>query len=166
MRKLFTFLFAALMSVGMWAEPIVVTWNNPDISGSGKSFTKDGVTITCGGIDWGYPDFYGDGTFTTDLGNFTKIEVTADMCDMSGEGWESDDDQMTWTGNATSVSFHGGMYIISSIVFTIEPKGSTPTAIENTNLKSEIKNHKLIKDGQLIIEQNGKTYNVQGLEVR
>ena len=70
MRKIFTFLCAALMSVGMWAEPITVTWTRADIlhKGSGNSFTKDGVTVTCGGIDWNYPDFSGNGTFTTDLG--------------------------------------------------------------------------------------------------
>ena len=28
--------------------PVTVTWNNNDITGSGKSFTKDGVTITAG----------------------------------------------------------------------------------------------------------------------
>ena len=72
MRKLFTFLCAALMSVGMWAEPITVTWNNDDISGSGNSFTKDGVTLTCGmNIDWDDKTFLDGGTFTTNLGNFT-----------------------------------------------------------------------------------------------
>jgi hypothetical protein len=41
-----------------------------------------------------------------------------------------------------------------------------PTAIENTNLKSEIKNHKLIKDGMLLILRDGRTYNASGAVVK
>ena len=127
MRKLFTFLFAALMSVGMWAEPITVTWNSYDMPSSGSSFTKDGVTLTC---DIDDSDLYGPGTFTTDLGNFTKIEVTAyQACIIEATGgWSGNTDQMTWTGNAASVSWDGSIYGFSSdvtIVFTIEP-ASTP----------------------------------------
>ena len=129
MRKIFTILCAALMSVGMWAEPITVTWNNSDISGSGNSFTKDGVTITCGmNIDWDDKTFLDGGTFTTNLGNFTKIEVTAGDCGISGEGWSGSSAQKTWTGNAASVSYSGeimGMEDGVTFVFTIEP-ASTP----------------------------------------
>ena len=127
MRKIFTLLFAALMSVGMWAEPITVTWNSYDMPSSGSSFTKDGVTLTC---DIDDSDLYGPGTFTTDLGNFTKIEVTAyQACIIEATGgWSGNTDQMTWTGNAASVSWDGSIYGFSSdvtIVFTIEP-ASTP----------------------------------------
>ena len=127
MRKILTFLFAALMSAGMWAEPITVTWNNDDISGSGNSFTKDGVTLTCGmNIDWDDKTFLDGGTFTTNLGNFTKIEVTAGDCGISGEGWSGSSAQKTWTGNAASVSYSGeimGMEDGVTFVFTIEPAG-------------------------------------------
>ncbi len=127
MRKIFTFLFAALMSVGMWAEPITVTWNNDDISGSGNSFTKDGVTLTCGmNIDWDDKTFLAGGTFTTNLGNFTNIVVTAGDCGISGEGWSGSSAQKTWTGNAASVSYSGEiMGIVDGVtfVFTIEPAG-------------------------------------------
>ena len=127
MRKLFTFLFAALMSVGMWAEPITVTWNSYDMPSSGSSFTKDGVTLTC---DIDDSDLYGPGTFTTDLGNFTQIVVSAyQACIIEATGgWSGNTDQMTWTGNAASVSWDGSIYGFSSdvtIVFTIEP-ASTP----------------------------------------
>lgn len=131
MRKIFTFLCAALMSVGMWAEPITVTWNSYDMpsSGSGKSFTKDGVTITCGGIEWEDLDFYNGGTFTTDLGNFTKIEVYAGMVTSPlGEGWSGNSERQTWTGNASSVSFSGEFMSAGeevNLTFTIEP-ASTP----------------------------------------
>ena len=133
MRKIFTLLFAALMSVGMWAEPITVTWNSYDLPSSGSSFTKDGVTVTC---DIDDSDLYGPGTFTTDLGNFTQIVVSAyDACyiDATG-GWSGNTDQMTWTGNAASVSWDGSIYGFSgdvTFVFTIEP-ASTPEPAEVT----------------------------------
>ena len=100
---------------------ITVTWNNDDITGSGPSFTKDGVTITAGSIDFSYKDFIGGGTFTTTLGNFTKIEVTTDGWYASGTGWSGS----TWTGNASSVSFSGEIMGYGGgnlkFVFTIEP---------------------------------------------
>lgn len=106
---------------------ITVTWNNDDITGSGKSFTKDDVTITCGrNIDFNNKNFWNGGTFTSTLGNFTKIEVTADdVSDLSGTSWSGNGTKKTWTGNASSVSFSGdisgnGMGN-TKFVFTIEP---------------------------------------------
>ena len=105
------------------AGPITVTWNGADITGSGfgTTFTKDGVTITAGDIEFDEKNFIGGGTFTTTLGNFTKIEVTTDGWYASGTGWSGS----TWTGNASSVSFSGeimgyGGYNLK-FVFTIEP---------------------------------------------
>ncbi len=102
--------------------PITVTWNNNDITGSGKSFTKDGVTITANSIDFEDKVFTGPGTFTTTLGNFTKIEVTTEYCDELGSGWSGS----TWTGNASSVSFIGDINDMgmgnTKFVFTIVPK--------------------------------------------
>lgn len=108
------------------APPITVTWNTDDITGSGNSFTKDGVTITAGSIDFDEKQFEENGTFTTTRGNFTKIEVvvTNGFCDVSGTGWSGDEDKRTWTGNASSVSFIGDIYGDGNgikFVFTIEP---------------------------------------------
>ena len=105
------------------AGPITVTWNGADITGTGggKSFTKDGVTITADDIEFMDKNFIGGGTFTTTLGNFTKIEVTTEGWYASGTGWSGS----TWTGNASSVSFSGDIYGMSfgniKFVFTIEP---------------------------------------------
>lgn len=95
-----------------------VTWNASDITsqGSTTSFTKDGVTITAGIINFDYKNFLGGGTFTTTLGNFTKIEVSA-TTKPSGTGWSGG----TWTGTASnSVAFSGYIEGMSKIVFTIE----------------------------------------------
>ena len=41
-----------------------------------------------------------------------------------------------------------------------------PTAISQTNQKSKIKNQKVIKDGQLLILHDGKSFNAVGQEVK
>ena len=105
------------------AKTITVTWNGADITGTGggTSFTKDGVTITAGDIEFMDKNFLNGGTFTTTLGNFTKIEVTTDGWYASGTGWSGS----TWTGNASSVSFSGEIMGYGGdnlkFVFTIEP---------------------------------------------
>lgn len=97
-----------------------VTWNADDITdqGSVTSFTKGGVTITAGSIDFDHKDFADGGTFTTTLGNFTKIEVSASS-NPSGTGWSGG----TWTGTASnSVSFTGNIMGAGeglTLVFTI-----------------------------------------------
>ena len=107
--------------------PVTVTWNKSDIvnQGSSNSFTKDGVTITAGNIDWNSTNFMSGGTFTTTLGNFTKIEITGEsLIEFSGTGWSGSNGKRTWEGTASnSVPFSG--YIISmggdyNFVFTIE----------------------------------------------
>ena len=110
---------------------ITVTWNKDDITGTGygTSFTKDGVTITAEDIDFEYKNFMHGGTISTTLGNFTKIEVTADdIHEFSGTGWSGSNKKQTWTGTpASSVSFSGdimGMVPLDGNVkfeFTIEP---------------------------------------------
>ena len=122
-----------MTATGAWAT-ITVTWNNDDITGSGNSFTKDGVTITAGMINFVLKDFYQGGTFTTTLGNFTKIEVTADdVYDVSGTGWSGSDTKKTWTGNASSVPFSGAIYGNGAgntkFVFTIEPATVAVTGV-------------------------------------
>ena len=116
----------ATCAVTVTPATITVTWNNNDITGTwGKSFTKDGVTITAGMIDFEDKNFMDGGTFSTTLGNFTKIEVSSGYCGASGTGWSGSSSSMTWTGNASSVSFSGefmGMGMGNTkLVFTIEP---------------------------------------------
>ena len=92
-----------------------VTWNPSDIVPEhpwDDFFTKDGITITAATCDFDQISFWGGGTFTTTLGNFTKIEISADYAgDVSGTGWTNDGWQSaTWTGNAASVSFSGDIW--------------------------------------------------------
>lgn len=104
------------------ATTTIVTWNGSDITGGNNgdtSFTKDSVTITAGGIRFDEKVFYGGGTFTTTLGNFTKIEITTGSGPVTwfGDGWS----EGTWTGIASnSVAYSEYIDGISKIVFTIE----------------------------------------------
>jgi hypothetical protein len=133
-KKRFISMLVLLMTAvtGAWAT-ITVTWNNDDITGRGNSFTKDGVTITAGMIDFNFKNFLRGGTFTTDLGNFTKIEVTAqDFPQFSGTGWSGSNTKQTWTGNASSVSFSGAIRSMGkdiNFVFTIEPPTVAVTGV-------------------------------------
>ena len=117
----------AIQDAGTTATTTTVTWTGNDITnqGSDTSFTKDGVTITAVDIDFNDKTFENGGTFTTTLGNFTKIAVSANDAPV-GEGWSGG----TWTGTAfnsvwtgtasNSVAFTGNIGGISTIVFTIE----------------------------------------------
>ena len=104
----------------------VVTINQSDWGWS-SSFTKDGVTVSASRIDPNYGDLMSPGTFSTTLGNFTKIVVTTFDCSASGTGWSGSGSSMTWAGTpASTVSFSGeftGMgQTQTTIVCTIVPK--------------------------------------------
>ena len=105
----------------------VVTINQSDWgSGFVQSFTKDGVTVSAGMIDPMDGNLMDGGSFSTTLGNFTKIVVTTEYCGASGTGWSGSHSSMTWTGTpASTVSFSGEFMGVGSnqttIVCTIVP---------------------------------------------
>ena len=105
----------------------VVTINQSDWgSGWNPSFTKDGVTVSASMIDPHDGNLMGGGTFSTTLGNFTKIVVTAAHCAASGTGWSGGSSSKTWAGTpASTVSFSGDFMGFgmtqTTIVCTIEP---------------------------------------------
>lgn len=145
----------------------VVTITDSDFPAWGESFTKDGVTVSAEMIDGIYGNISGPGSFSTTLGNFTKIEVNAMDVNISGEGWSGNWEKMTWTGNASSVSFTGdinGEEEGVTLKFTIEPSGDE-TAVDNIQI-DKAQSTKLIRNGMLLIEKNGKIYNVMGAEVK
>ena len=106
----------------------VVTINQSDWGdGYSGSFTKDGVTVSAEIIDSQDGNLMGGGTFSTTLGNFTKIVVTTLSCSASGTGWSGSRSSMTWAGTpASTVSFSGEFMgrgrTQTTIVCTIEPK--------------------------------------------
>ena len=120
---------ASAVAVTVTVATITVTWNSFPTSGFGTSFSQDGITLTAEMIDWEYGGIeaqYEDGKFTSTVGNFTKIEITADHLS-SWSGWTKSGNKATWTGNASNVTFRSSNYWdqtidgLSSIVFTIQP---------------------------------------------
>ena len=107
---------------------ITVTINQSDWGSDwNSSFTKDGVTVSAGMIDPLDGNLMDGGTFSTTLGNFTKIVVTTTDSNVSGTGWSGGGSSMTWAGTpASTVSFSGefmGMgQTQTTIVCTIVPK--------------------------------------------
>ena len=174
MKKHLLSIFALLLmaATGAMAQTITVTWNNSDITGRwGETFTKGGVTVTAQRIDFNDKDFAGPGTFTTTLGNFTKIEVTASN-NVSGAGWSGDGNKKTWTGNASSVSFSGdfmGFVLFGGgnikFVFTIE--GTTAVNEVKADGAQVAGKKKFFKDGKLVIEDaNGNKFNTAGAQMK
>ena len=105
---------------------ITVTINQSDWGGWNTPITKDGVTVSAGMIDPHDGNLMDGGTFSTTLGNFTKIVVTTADSHASGTGWSGSYSSMTWTGTpASTVSFSGdfmGMGMTqTTIVCTIVP---------------------------------------------
>ena len=104
------------------ANTITVTFST---STDGKTINKDGVT--CNNSFDSYNNLFMGGTFSTTLGNFTRIVVTAQDTKRVGmdrdrnpiAGWSNN----TWTGNASSVNFGAimGNNNDVTIVFTITP---------------------------------------------
>jgi len=130
MRKIFTFLFAALMSVGMFAT--TVTWDAATIAAlnleAGGEFTKDNVKLTVNtGASVSGGNFYGNSSkaFTFSLTNdqaIYSIVVTSSSHSVDAAGWkEPSSTAATWIGNATSVDYGYSFSGVSSIVFTIGP---------------------------------------------
>ena len=139
MKKIFTFLFAALMSVGMFAT--TVTWNSSTFSSidlfDGQSITQDGVTLTVldgmiAGWDGNWMGNSSDASFkfSTSLGNFTRIEITGDIRELGGSGWTQTSPGAVWTGDANETTF--GMYFrdVTQIVFTIEEPAPTTYTLQ------------------------------------
>ena len=105
----------------------VVTINQSDWGGWDTPITKDGVTVSARMIDPHDGNLMEGGSFSTTLGNFTKIVVTTFDCHASGTGWSGGGSSMTWAGTpASTVSFSGNFMGLgetqTTIVCTIVPK--------------------------------------------
>ena len=127
----------------MTKAPTIIKWTSSDFPSSSEgsegpssanSFAKYGITMSVSRtIDFGHMVFEGNGTFTSTVGNFTKIEVTAKIIDNMGSGWTvtnlEGSMKATWTGTASSIVNFGngdsecviiGEDVPVTMVFTLE----------------------------------------------
>ncbi|MBQ8099742.1 MAG: Ig domain-containing protein [Paludibacteraceae bacterium] len=140
-KKIFTLFLALVAAAGFsWAET-TVTWDSNTLSSinirNGESFTEGDVTVTvldgkiAGTSKWTGNSVEASFKFSTSLGNFTKIEITAEIRGLGGSGWTQASPGAVWTGDANETIY--GMYFknVSQIVFTI---GDAATAVTGVTL--------------------------------
>lgn len=113
-----------------------VIWKDMNNSGT-STYSQDGVMLTPS-TDFAHFENYfypeGDNTFTSTLGNFTKIEIFCAYSD-DIDGWTKElTDQvysdgliykLTWTGDAESITLHNDVSGIQSIKFVISESGAS-----------------------------------------
>ena len=175
MRKIFTFLFAALMSVGMFAQETTVVFaaNNKTVE---RTVTLP-HTFKCSwdnGMDGPdeldiiihelYNDYY-----------YCNSNMNASGSDQVEVGTEEapKNDYITIKGVFEGTATVTGDYFdwitgeegAHNYSITISIKGATPSAVENVQT-NQVQGTKILRDGMLLIERNGKLYNATGAEVK
>ena len=165
----------------------VRAWRDGDGNIEHTNNSRDGITVTFDGpgkyCGFSYDEIYfykADArlTFTSTVGDISRIEISGTQVrTVYPDGWtwvpEEQVDvsyyrgKLIWEGTPVAAVVMNGsdetidIKDISQIVFTIN---GTPTAIRNIS-QGQSQPRKLIKDGQLLIKHNEKTYNAAGIEV-
>lgn len=122
-KKLLSMLALLCLTVASaWgAKTVTITYDDLYYGIMGHSCTIDCVTLkVTERLEPGYIEGYPI-TIKTSDGNFTRIEISADVISISGDGWEESTKKRTWTGNASSVSCNGLIRNNITIRCTIEP---------------------------------------------
>ena len=145
MKKLFSLLALALLTMSAWGETIV-TFTPGDPAGTTTAdktpdeMASDGITVSCDNAAFGRTDNYrfyagSTATITSTVGNITKIEITCTATGTNNYGpgnstytegtYTTEGTVGTWTGEATTVQFTTSKQIrCTKIVFTIDDGGS------------------------------------------
>ena len=138
-RLLLTFCLATLATIAVHATTI--TWDEGVLRGHTVSppapFTNSGITLSSenGSADFSNDawEYTGSGsmggigsedfTFTSTVGNFTRIEIYCNNAYNLNSNWSQESGKVVWTGDASSVRL--GEYIphVTQIVFTIGSPG-------------------------------------------
>ena len=120
-KKLLSMLALLCLTVASaWAKTVTITYDDLNYGIMGHSCMIDCVTLS---VTERLEPKYIEGypiTISTSEGHFTRIEISADVISISGDGWEESTKKSTWTGNASSVSFSGLIRNNITIKCTIE----------------------------------------------
>ena len=166
-RKLLSMLALLCLTVtSAWAEDVTFTITSDDLLDAERmgenSITKNGVTVSANRIS--EMGIYGPGSFSTSEGNFTRIEISADMVDIRGEGWSGGmREPATWEGTASSsVPFDGEiMGDDITIVCTISDSGGSEPEPVNSGTCGDGVTWAL-NEGVLTISGTGAMANFDG----
>ena len=124
MKKIFSLLVLALLTMSAWAQTTVTFTAGTDLgstsaNGSADEVTKDGITISCTDAAFATAQyrFYAGSTatITSTVGNITKIEFTCTATGTNNYGpgnstytvgnYTTNGSVGTWTGDAATVEF-------------------------------------------------------------
>lgn len=146
----------------------------PDMSSGDQKVCKDVTVKVNNGVyntdsGWGlhFESLAEDGVqFVAPEGKvFKRIVILNEYGTFSDPNWSYDSNYKKWSGSTNTVGFVGNICGISLIEFELGDPGSA-TAIDENSQKSKVESVKVIRDGQLLIIRDGKTYNVVGTVVR
>ena len=110
------------------AEPITVVWNSYTGEFDQSIVKLTDATLFVDMAECAVGDVDSTGTFKTDAGVFTKIQISGGQGGFSGVGWSNG----TWTGESSSVPFTGRLTNNEqeaefTITFTIVPAPAEPS---------------------------------------
>lgn len=139
-RKLLSILALLCLTVASaWAKTVTITYDDLYYGIMGHTCTIDGVTLS---VTVRLEPFYIEGypiTISTSEGNFTRIEISADVISISDDGWEESTKKRTWTGYASSVSFSGLIRNNITIKCTIEsPLSISPNTMQTFRVNESV----------------------------
>lgn len=138
----------------------------------GTSFAMPNASVTIG-AQWSAVEFAityvnavdGENEVTNTNPTVYTIESEFNLAEPTRTGYTFDG--WTYEGQDTptkSVTIEAGT--TGELTFTANWTKQTPTGIDENSQQPIANSQKLIKDGQLLIIRNGRTYNAQGAEVR
>jgi hypothetical protein len=156
----------------LWRESDLKTFS--DMSSGNQKVCKDvtvkvnnGVYNTDSGFGLHFQSNAEDGVqFVAPEGKvFKRIVILNEYGTFTDPNWSYDSNYKKWSGSADTVGFVGNICRISLIEFELGDPGTATAIDEITNGKSQMTN-KVIRDGQLLIIRDGKTYNTHCIEVK
>lgn len=133
-----------------------------------RIFRLTGKNIYCKKIKVKRPAKYnviftaGEGSGSMSSLEYTQgVEVTLPSCSFTAPGNKIFD---AWTSTDVTIAENKFTMPADNVVVTATWKNGTPTILDNTI--DEIKATKMIRNGQMYIQKDGKIYNVMGMEIR
>ena len=145
------------------SDPVEWDYSVIDPIDENSTFTKDGVTLTTTSDSKSGGNFYdyGKNTFSSSVGNFTRIEMLSTYASgfpgatvESGVSFYSTQDEeevngyrVVWTGNSNEVSFQADIYAVENIKFTFADSSDGNTSSSTTSSSPAILNGVMWKTG-------------------
>ena len=176
MKKIFTLIFATLMTMSMFAqEEYTVGWLNAPVDGKPASvdivgsFNEEGTAVELLLNGWYFIEVEAtaDDTFKfCDAANHNKVlckKVDGEWVQAVfkfGDVWE------TSSYKGVPCKSFDELDLINAELYAWKENMPDISSINNLTAKTNAKVVKMMRNGKVLIVRSGKTYNVMGTEVR